>query len=309
MICEEEKDTREPTVGWATGRAIVPDASRTSTPAAQADIESCSSRDEEGPPRERPSGLLTRLQRLLPGHILAPIIVFWWSPVFLLRPCFEALIGSVAAAIGAFSVGLAVFALRSDQAAAYLSKVPPAAKCFASGVLSGLGLFVMLPSALALQPPGAPVVRLLCTFCAAPVVMYWIHHVILDHQHLPGSSNACGPHAIQVNAKGPNAIITGGTLKFSKMATKCVTVGGAPKCGPCGPGPAAKASCERGHKPSVWEVERQRASARAQWLLEVCMHAPAYAHVCNTAHAARGPNVDERSPCMCMHVHWHTHHA
>ena len=129
---------------------------------------------------------------------------------------------AVAAAIGAFSVGFASFALHNERATSYLRSIPPALKCFVSGLLSGLGLLVMLPSALEHRPAGQPTMYLLCTFCAAPVVMFFVNHVILDHQHL--DSKACGPHLIAVDGKGSVAFTTG-TLQFSKKPTHCVKLG------------------------------------------------------------------------------------
>lgn len=197
-------------------------------------------------------------------HLLAPIIVFWWSPIFALRPMLEAMTGGVATAVGAFSVGLGVFALQSRRTAAYLKAVPPVAKCFVSGLLSGLGLLVMVPSALDLKPPGYPTAHLLLSFCAAPVAMYVIHHVILEHQHhQPGS---CGPHLIQVQqGKGPAKLLTGGTLKFNKADNNaevyCVASSGRGK-----QQAAAKATGETSRR-GAWEAERQRAREAAQWLL------------------------------------------
>jgi hypothetical protein len=190
-------------------------------------------------------------------HLLAPIIVFWWSPVFLLCPRFEALMGCVASAIGAFSVGLAVFALQSHRTAARLRTVPPVAKCVVAGLLTGLGLLVMVPSALDLRPPGFPVAHLLLVFCAAPVGMYLIHHVVLEHQHQPGGS--CGPHLIQVDAKGkgPAAFITSGTLKFNSSPAFCVSTKQAAKVPACG-----------GNTPSKCGKAPQRANDVSLGLLE-----------------------------------------
>ena len=155
-------------------------------------------------------------------HLIFPLVVFWWSPVLVLYPRFEAVTAGVATAIGAFSVGLAAFALQNNCTAAFLRTVPPIVKCFVSGLLAGLGLLVMLPSALELRPPALPVTNLLLAFCAAPVAMYVVHHIILEHTHGPGAG-ACAPHMIQVKGKGPAALITSGaTLKFNSMPKHCV---------------------------------------------------------------------------------------
>ena len=127
----------------------------------------------------------------------------------------------VAAAIGTFSMCLATFALRHQRTAASLRAIPPAVKCFVSGLLSGLGLIVMLPSALEKTPPGIQVNYVLVTFCAAPVTMYFIHHVILDHKHV---DQACAPHIITVDRKR-GVQITTGPLQFNKMPMQCVKSG------------------------------------------------------------------------------------
>ena len=85
----------------------------------------------------------------------------------------------VAAVICLFSIGLACVALRSRV----MTNVPPAAKCFVSGLLSGLGLLVMLPSALEESHPAMSSEDVMRTFVAAPVLMFLIHHVLLGHEH------------------------------------------------------------------------------------------------------------------------------
>jgi len=89
----------------------------------------------------------------------------------------------IAAIIGASAVVLAVVALQSDHYRELTRTVPPAAKCFVSGLLSGLGLLVMLPSALEERPHDLPLERVLLIFCTAPLVMFFLHHIILEHQH------------------------------------------------------------------------------------------------------------------------------
>ena len=198
-------------------------------------------------------------------HLLAPVIVFWWSPVFVLCPRFEGLTAATATAIGAFSVGLAVFALQHRRTATYLRTVPPVAKCFVSGLLAGLGLLVMLPSALELKPPSYPATKLLFAFCAAPVALYLIHHVLLEHQHAPGSRASCGPHMIQVKkGKGPATLITSGTLQFGTQAKPLYCVSSGPK--PVADSTAAKPGsadnkARRGHE---CEAAAQFASDTAQ---------------------------------------------
>ena len=177
----------------------------------------------------------------------------------MLCPSFEALTAATATAIGAFSVGLAAFALRSDRAAACLRSVPPIARCLVSGLLAGLGLLVMVPSALDVKPPSYPAAHLLLAFCTAPVAMYVVHHVVLEHQHAPGApASACGPHMIQVQRRGPAALLTGGTLKFNATPTRCVS---------SGPPPPPAGEAERRRREACGG-ERQRAGDAAPALLE-----------------------------------------
>ena len=135
----------------------------------------------------------------------------------------------VAAIIGMASFGFAVLALQSDKAAACLKTIPPTARCFVSGLLVGLGLLVMLPLALEQRPPGDAVVDVLLTFCVAPVAMFFVHHVLLDHRHLDpsdcGGPKGCG--TITVVGKDGVAF-TRGTLQFNKMPAFCVQSGTAP---------------------------------------------------------------------------------
>jgi len=140
----------------------------------------------------------------------------------------------VAAAVGTFSVVLAVLALRSDSMKARLRAVPPSAKCFVAGLLAGVGLLVMLPSALksALQQKSVEpsLQRLMLFFCSAPLVMYMVHHLILGHTHShdDAASCECEPPVKRVQ----RALI-------GKRATFCPPV---PEAGML-PGPGGKKSC------------------------------------------------------------------
>lgn len=61
-------------------------------------------------------------------------------------------------------------------------RVPPAVKCFVSGLLLALGLLVMLPSALVMLPESAAR-HVLRAFFASAAGMFVVHHVFLGHQH------------------------------------------------------------------------------------------------------------------------------
>lgn len=82
------------------------------------------------------------------------------------------------AVVGVWALTLAGCALRRGT---HISNVPPVAKCFVAGLVTALGMFVMLPAALEQQPPNPEAV--LHTLCAALMLMYFIHHVLLQHQH------------------------------------------------------------------------------------------------------------------------------
>ena len=85
------------------------------------------------------------------------------------------------AGIGAGSLVLAAFALRRGGTSTLT--VPTTAKCFVSGLLCALGLLVMLPAALKQLPMHESPERVLQVFFAAPLLMFFVHHVLLDHQH------------------------------------------------------------------------------------------------------------------------------
>ena len=104
-----------------------------------------------------------------------------------------ALVVCVAAIIGALAVVLAAIVLRSGSRR--LTTVPPVVKCLVSGLLAGLGLIVMLPSALEERPPGWTFERLLLVFSAAPLFMFFVHHVLLDHQHGDDEHAQCSDDA------------------------------------------------------------------------------------------------------------------
>ena len=89
-----------------------------------------------------------------------------------------------AAGIGAGSLVLAAFALR--RGGTNRLTVPTTAKCFVSGLLCALGLLVMLPAALKQLPKHESPERVLQVFFAAPLLMFFVHHVLLDHQHGDG---------------------------------------------------------------------------------------------------------------------------
>jgi hypothetical protein len=87
-----------------------------------------------------------------------------------------------AVGVGAFAVALASCVLRRGNQS--LTQVPPMAKCFVSGLLLGLGLFVMLPSALGRLPPDETAAQhVMLIFVASIVAMFLVHHVLMDHQH------------------------------------------------------------------------------------------------------------------------------
>lgn len=97
------------------------------------------------------------------------------------RPLLSAM--CVAGGIGLFSVVLARLVLQSGASRRLASAVPAELKCFVSGLLSGLGLLVMMPLAVEQLTPEWPIEHVMLAFLAAPLAMFFFNHVILDHQH------------------------------------------------------------------------------------------------------------------------------
>ncbi len=86
-----------------------------------------------------------------------------------------------AAGVGACSLVLATIALWRGGTSQLI--VPATAKCFVAGLLCALGLLVMLPAALYHLPSHESPERVLHFFFAAPLLMFFVHHILLDHQH------------------------------------------------------------------------------------------------------------------------------
>ena len=93
----------------------------------------------------------------------------------------------VAVGICLFSVTLASCVLRRGDHR--LTYVPPAVKCFVSGLLLGLGLLVMLPSALQQAPANQlSAHHVLLMFVSSAAAMFVIHHVFMSHSHNHGEA-------------------------------------------------------------------------------------------------------------------------
>ena len=132
----------------------------------------------------------------------------------------------VAASIGAFSVALATVAPEG------MKTVPPVAKCFVSGLLSGLGLIAMLPSALKERPPGWSYEHILLLFCAAPLFMFFVHHVVLDHQHIGDDQHQ---HQHAKDSDSLDCACEPPKTTFGRRPTFCPPVGQLPGPGPPNP--------------------------------------------------------------------------
>eukprot|EP00966_Prymnesium_polylepis_P306091 7073251-Prymnesium_polylepis.1 len=65
---------------------------------------------------------------------------------------FQAAVASVATAVCAFALAVGAAMLRSDATLKRLMALPAPARALVSGLLAGLGLVVMLPSALEMRP-------------------------------------------------------------------------------------------------------------------------------------------------------------
>ena len=97
----------------------------------------------------------------------------------------------VALVLCIFSVALASCVLRRGNHR--LTNVPATAKCLVSGLLLGLSLFVMTPSALKQLPRDETAAQhVMLVYVSSALVMYVVHHVLMDHQHT--HSNSSGPH-------------------------------------------------------------------------------------------------------------------
>ena len=116
---------------------------------------------------------------------------------------------AVSAGIGTFAISLALYALRRKNQS--VTSVAPVAKCFVSGLLCGLALLVMLPSAMEHTngATGYQTQHVLMIFCCAALFMFFVHHVLLDHQHEPPAQGqvhsacaaGCGPPGLQGKGK------------------------------------------------------------------------------------------------------------
>lgn len=147
-----------------------------------------------------------------------------------------------------FSVALAAIALfgYDDR----IVNVSPLLKAFVSGLLTGLGLLAMLPSALDSLPEEWPSENIMLVFLSAPFGMFFIHHIILDHSHatghqhlLPvdgqaaasGSGTACALPPVHIHSPGAAcAFGCDGPRKicFNAPPTVCVVVGTVPDVTP-----------------------------------------------------------------------------
>ena len=95
----------------------------------------------------------------------------------------------VAGGVGVFSVGLTAFVMRSGSVRR-LGAVPASLKSFISGLLTGMGMLVMLPLAMEDLTQDWPFEHVMLVFCSAPMLMFFFNHVVLDHQHLDEQSCA-----------------------------------------------------------------------------------------------------------------------
>jgi len=87
-----------------------------------------------------------------------------------------------------------------------------------SGLLIGLALLVMLPSAMEQAADSSiSARRVLFIFCAAPPTMFLVHHVLLDHTHVAEGGNSeecpCGP-SCDPQAHVKNLMMPGSHMKF-----------------------------------------------------------------------------------------------
>ena len=88
-----------------------------------------------------------------------------------------------ALAISMLCLLLAAMLQHSQRRDGRLPTVPPLVSCGLVGLLTGLSLLVLLPSALdGLVPQGYSSYRVLVAFAAGPVLMYVLNNVVLDHQ-------------------------------------------------------------------------------------------------------------------------------
>ena len=134
-----------------------------------------------------------------------------------------------AALVGVFSISLAACALRSNAkgTASRLTTVPALAKCVVSGLLAGLGLVVMLPSALEHRPADMSLQSALLVFCSAPLVMFFVHHVVLNHVHdHGGAAEAEGGDSFHMDCEcGVPAVKRSMLVGWGDKMTFCPPVG------------------------------------------------------------------------------------
>ena len=179
----------------------------------------------------------------------------------------------VACAIGLFSVLLTELVLRSGASRRLASAVPPELKCFVSGLLSGLGLLVMLPLALdQLTAAGWPYEHILLAFLAGPLATFFVNHVMLDHQHADDPSAA--PHSHGRRSDGTQILC-------GQAAPAKFTFGGAPQL-----------VCQvSGRNPEALADEESAGAAWADKLSVVCgavpftIHAAVDGSILGTAHS------------------------
>lgn len=129
----------------------------------------------------------------------------------------------VAVCIGASAILLAAVVLRSSSRQRLLS-VPATARCFVSGLLFGLGMLVMLPSALDALPQlggSTSSQQVVLYFIGAAFLMFCVNHVLLEHQHGDAHGHAAADADIESCESCPAAAGVKAKLQFGLRPAHC----------------------------------------------------------------------------------------
>ena len=99
----------------------------------------------------------------------------------------------VSCSIAVLSILLAIFLLRPGRQETEIPGVPALVSCTLVGLLSGLSLLVLLPSAIdGLVPVGYSAFTVMLAFAGGPVLMHFVYNVVLDGHQCPAHGGGSG---------------------------------------------------------------------------------------------------------------------